>query len=382
MFENATHLPQRLQADDYTCPDIHQQELETCFLKGWQFLGDASQLKNEGDFFTTELFGHPLICWKQGGEPETFLNVCSHRLCTITDKQTGNFEKRMRCQYHSWEFDKKGRTCKIPDAKSFRPLTRKMVLLKKYPTQQIGQLIFVSFEPDPPSLETFLGPEMHASLQEWFSDDYQPTANFDEVIECNWKVIQENILETYHIETMHANTLKHCSPDKDSFHKFRENGNEFRMDYTNWGADRKMEWLISKWFDVEPRYDWRHMVRYPNLVIANSSLVTYVQSVVPTGPTTTNNIFRVFNYRGKARTLRNRMAAAALKIGAKRFVKKVLDEDSVVYPHIQKGVSAADRPGDGLISVREERIFDFQEYLLRQLGRTEEPEESTIAIAK
>lgn len=369
MFQNATHLPQRLDARDYTCPDVYEKELQSSFLTGWQFLGDTTQLPKDGDYFTAELFGHPLICWRQAGQYETFLNVCSHRLCTITSQPSGHFEKRMKCQYHSWEFDKEGNTCKIPDAQSFRPLTKQLVRLKKYATTTVGKLIFVSFEESPPPIDQFLGERMHECCLEWFSDQYHGTANLDETIACNWKVIVENILESYHIETMHPKTLRYCAPATDLYHTFYENGNELLMDYKNWGADRKMEWLISKWFGVKPRYDWRHLVRYPNIIIANSSLVSYIQAVIPQSPTTTLNVFRVFHFAGRKKTLNNFVAGKALKIGAKRFVKKVLQEDSFVYPHIQKGVSASARPGDGLISTREERIYDFQGYVMRQLGR-------------
>ena len=80
MFLHDTHLPQLLAPGDYTSPEQHRRELETLFLPGWHLVGTASDLPREGDFLTTELFGHPLLVWRKDGEFHTFLNVCPHRL--------------------------------------------------------------------------------------------------------------------------------------------------------------------------------------------------------------------------------------------------------------------------------------------------------------
>ena len=372
MFQNTTHLPQRLENKDYYCPDRFQEELKAFFLKGWQFLGDTTQVKKDGDFFTRELYGHPLICWFRDGRYEVFLNVCSHRLCTITDKANGRFDGRMKCQYHGWEFDGSGKTCKIPDAQSFRPLTKDLVRLKKFPVATVGKLIFISFEEDPPPLNEFLGQAMYDRCADWFGDRYIPAKNFDEVVDCNWKIVMENVLESYHIETVHHKTFKEIIRAEDVYNKFYEFGTEQLLDYREWGADRHMEWAINRCFGTKPTYDWWHIVRYPNIVIAKSSLVTYIQSAVPLSPSKTDNMFRAFSYAGPKPSLRNFLSAQILRQGARRFIGNVLAEDVVVYPGIQRGVSAADWPCGGLISIREERIFEFQEYVLRQLNRTEE----------
>ena len=376
MFHNTTHLPQRLENDDYSCPDRFQKELDRLFLKGWQFIGDTSQLTREGDFFTTEIFGRPLICWLQNGEPETFLNVCSHRLCTLTDKAAGHFAGRMKCQYHGWEFDCQGNTCKIPDAQSFRPLTKQLVQLKKYRTERVGKLIFVSFEEDPPALKEYLGATMYDRCTEWFSDRYIPTMSLDRVLDCNWKVIVENALESYHIETMHTKTFKQAIPAEDLYHRFYDYGSELLMDYAQWGADRHLEWAINRWFGMKPTYNWRHMLRYPNIFILNSSLVTYIQAVVPISPTSSLSMMRIFNYAGDRPSLRNWLGSRMLRIGAKKTVGTVVMEDYEMYPNIQKGLSADAWPGEGLISVREERLFEFQEYLLRELDRNDDRDPS------
>ena len=365
MFHNATHLPQRLDSEDYFSESRHQRELDTMFLPGWQFIGDMTQLRRDGDYFTLQRFNRPLICWRTDGQVHTFLNVCSHRQCTLTNMPCGKFGKNMKCQYHSWEFDAEGNTCRIPDAKSFRPLTKQLVRLRKYRTETVGKLIFATFNEDAPSLAEYLGEPFYGLCQEWFLDDYEPTAKFDEEFPCNWKVIFENILESYHVESLHKRTFVQYAPEEDCTHTFREHGDEFLMNYESWGASRRMEWAISKWVGVDPTYRWRHVTRYPNFVIANSSLVSYIQVVVPISPTRCDNVFRVFHYPGARRGPRRWLADKMLGIGARSFVGRVLREDASLYPHVQIGVTAAERPNDGLISVREERIFAFQDYVLK-----------------
>ncbi len=212
MFVHATHLPQRLAADDYSSPQFHQDELESMFLPGWHCIGTLAELKRDGDYFTTELLGRPLLCWRSGGEVRTFLNVCCHRFCMLTHEQHGSFRDRMKCQYHGWEYDTGGNPRKIPDAQSFRPLVKNQLQLTSYRTETVGQLVFVSLASAGPSLAEYLGDEMHRLCQDWFSTDQRHLKEFDSDVEANWKIVVENVLESYHIATVHAKSFTDYPP--------------------------------------------------------------------------------------------------------------------------------------------------------------------------
>ncbi|MGZ4159690.1 MAG: aromatic ring-hydroxylating oxygenase subunit alpha, partial [Neobacillus sp.] len=64
----------------YTKPEVLEVEKREIFCKTWQYVGHSSQLRNSGDYFTTEVADRPIIVSHgQDGEIRAFYNVCSHR---------------------------------------------------------------------------------------------------------------------------------------------------------------------------------------------------------------------------------------------------------------------------------------------------------------
>jgi phenylpropionate dioxygenase-like ring-hydroxylating dioxygenase large terminal subunit len=364
MFVHSTHLPQRFTPERYSSPEVFDIEREELFSRSWHCIGTLADLPREGDYFTFKLLDHPLICWRTSGDLHTYLNVCCHRFCQLTGRRSGHFGDRIRCQYHGWEYDSTGRPRKIPDAPSFRPLVKNQLALRQYRTETVGQLIFVSLAEDGPSLREFLGDRYFELCAEWFSASRRYTGTFDHGTDCNWKILVENVLESYHISTLHSHTLGMYPGAESCRHRFYDDGDECVMYYRQSAARMFKEWAISTLAGVKPDYKWHHLIRYPNLIIANSSLVTYVQCVIPVGVGRCLNLFRAFHDSGARGVVRRGLADLLLRVGGRSFVRRVLQEDAAIYPQVQAGASAAELPGDGLISAREERIFAFQEYVL------------------
>src|SRR5437899_12821294 len=64
----------------YTDPVVFALEKERVFARTWQVVGHRAQVAKPGDFFTTELFGEPLLIVRgMQGELRGFYNVCRHR---------------------------------------------------------------------------------------------------------------------------------------------------------------------------------------------------------------------------------------------------------------------------------------------------------------
>jgi choline monooxygenase len=152
MFIHETHLPQVLTPEEYTSEDHLDKEMGALFHDSWQFVGALTDIPNDGDYFTFELFGKPIIVWNQGGEIYTFLNVCPHRFSMLTHHKCGHSKERLTCQYHGWQFDETGNTRKIPDARSFKPMKQGELGLVKYHAETAGRLIFVNLSENPPPL--------------------------------------------------------------------------------------------------------------------------------------------------------------------------------------------------------------------------------------
>ena len=105
------------------------------------------------------------------------------------------------------EYDREGDTKRIPDARSFRPLKRGVLGLRRYQVEVVGQLVFVSLSPSPRSLDEQLGGQ-RSYLEDLFSDRWAPLLTVEQEVDANWKVLAENVLEGYHLEEVHKNTFK------------------------------------------------------------------------------------------------------------------------------------------------------------------------------
>ncbi len=79
MFVNSERLPHVLPPKLYSCPEQHELELTRLFAPGWHLVGSLSDAAQDGDFFTREVLGTPLIVRNFHGQMLTFLNVCPHR---------------------------------------------------------------------------------------------------------------------------------------------------------------------------------------------------------------------------------------------------------------------------------------------------------------
>jgi choline monooxygenase len=368
MFVSETHLPQLLSVSHYTDPEFLQREREALFQGSWHCVAVSEMLPKVGDYLTIEFLGRPLIIWRTEAGVKAFLNVCTHRFSTLTDKPHGSCPGHLKCQYHGWEYDGDGNTCKIPDAQSFRPLKKGELGLREYRTETAGQLIFVNLTADAPPLREFLGEELFGLCERWFIPDRRLTLVRDVPLNCNWKIAIENVLESYHIACVHSKSFvnfplaEHCS------HEFHPAWDHYIHDF-NTEPQAKYERLLARLVSREPECRWHHILRYPNLILGGTWPWHYVQMIWPTSPTTCVSRWITLHDAGRRGSWWRFLVHRVLLRYGRHITRQVQNEDAGIYPSVHRGTASPDRPhGGGLISAREERIFAFQEYLLRETG--------------
>ncbi len=372
VFHNTNHLPQLFRPDHYFSPEQYEAEKKHLFAEAWHIVGLTSDVGDNGSFITLTLYYRPLIFWQIDGRIRAFLNVCTHRFSTLTDKPKGKEPTRLRCQYHGWEYDHDGNTCKIPDAQSFRPLKKGELGLREYAVATVGQLLFVNFSENPQPIEEFLGPELTELSQKWFTQDHRTTliTKFD--LDCNWKIVVENVLESYHIGAVHPSTFKEFPEPQYCRHEFHPTYDHYIHDYRDDpGHDRRGENIMAKLAGVDPEMKWHHILRYPNLIYGGAGPYHYVQTVYPTSPNTCVARTWMLHFPGAKPGVWTFLIHRLMKRIGSWFSMKVQLEDAAIYPKIHRGTTAVDRPhSGGLISVREERVFAFQKYILRETGNS------------
>ena len=363
MFLHDTHLPQILTADEYTSAEQLQRERARLLESGWHCVATLSELKRDGDYVTNELFGRPLIVWRRGEDVQAFLNVCPHRFARISGKPCGHSPERLVCQYHGWEFDCDGNTRRIPDARSFKPMTKGSLGLAKVATEVVGQLVYVNLADDPPALADYLGPGYEIAAR-CCAPTLRVAARFDVELDTNWKVKIENSLESYHVEMVHVSTFARTPDVELCRHELHPRWTLYATREeppTPW--QKFLDRLAHRLARVEPDVEYRQWHFYPNLMFGKMRLFSWTETILPLSPTRTRVLAWFFSYQGRSGRLRSRIFSRVLANWARKYYTKVGAEDAAIVAEVQRGLSAGRRPAGGVISAREERCWHFQQYI-------------------
>src|SRR5690348_13500426 len=88
----------------YFDPRIAELERSNVFSSTWQVVGRADQVRENGQFFTAELAGEPLVVVRgEDGRLRAFYNVCRHHAAAVVTDAQG-CAKQFRCPYHGWTY--------------------------------------------------------------------------------------------------------------------------------------------------------------------------------------------------------------------------------------------------------------------------------------
>jgi phenylpropionate dioxygenase-like ring-hydroxylating dioxygenase large terminal subunit len=364
MFVYDTHQPQVLEADAYVSETQHERELERLFLPAWHFVGTVNDIPNNGDYLTTNRLGRPLIVWNRGGVVRTFLNVCAHRFACLRSDECGN-QMQLVCQYHGWEYDASGKTKKIPDARSFRPLEKGTLGLAPVRTELCGQLIFVTFDDGAPDLETFIG-GIWERMRSLFGEERRDVLSLDYELEANWKIKIENTVESYHVDMVHPTTFGKTPPAEDCNEQLEENWTSFlTVQDSERASERFLDRLLHRLARVEQDFQYAHYLVYPHIMFAKLRMFSWIETVFPIAPQRHRIVQRIFCDPGHA-GFRSEIVYRLMRVHGRRMCPKIVAEDSSVITAVQQGLASAERPNGGLLSVREERCFHFQNYVKRE----------------
>jgi phenylpropionate dioxygenase-like ring-hydroxylating dioxygenase large terminal subunit len=302
------------------------------------------------------------------GEVRAFINACAHRHARVTGTPRGN-AVRLRCQVHGWEYDGRGAVCKIPDAACFVPVRRGSERLTALRAKALGSLIFVSLADLGPSLEEHLGEATTTLAAQVFPAAQRAILETTFEHPCNWKIPLENVLESYHVPFLHDNVLAR-HPELFRVFGGRRDGATLAHDlgerhtayHDSLGADSRAYRALLRVLRPSASVDYVHHHAFPNVVIGHTSIVSYLQVVEPLSATTSQSTIRLFlDAGGPSARWVERALAPQLDRAAERLIRRVMAEDSAIYPDVQRGMAAS--PHAGVLGSREERIHHFQAWI-------------------
>ncbi|QBR00744.1 oxidoreductase [Paraburkholderia pallida] len=203
----------RVHRDVYLNDELFQLECERLFARSWVYVGHESQVPGAGDFITTSVAGQPLVMIKQAdGTVRIMLNRCAHKGAMLVSAPSGNVGKFFKCPYHAWTYRTDGKPLAVPLRAGYEG-TRLAACensrgLESVATATYRGFVFARLARDGIAFEDYFG-DMLGVLDNLA--DRSPTGElriaggvFRSVMNCNWKMYLENVIDAVHPISTHA----------------------------------------------------------------------------------------------------------------------------------------------------------------------------------
>ncbi len=192
--------------DRYFSSEFAKQEWEKVWTRTWQIAGVKRQLVKSGDFITTTLGPETILCvLGDDGKTRAFYNVCQHRGMLLVAAEQGN-ARRLVCPYHGWAYDLKGELRTVPDERDFAQGSPCGKLnLVEIPCEVWAGFVWYNMDPNCASLRSYMDP-IADQIDTYPMDDMVRTHWVTLEGDFNWKLVQDNFNESYHVPFVHPQT--------------------------------------------------------------------------------------------------------------------------------------------------------------------------------
>lgn len=285
-------------------------------------------------FFSFELLGEPKTIRKTKNGFKLFENRCLHRGSLIDDYGFGN--KKFFCGYHGWSYSSDG--ILIENALNGRCKNRELRA-----DNLSGNSGIISKEKSGPPL---------SKLSDIFPLDFLDTKPlyFDAIDhESNWRLLVENVLESYHLNSVH----------KETFLKegYRSNKNYELEIYDDFSLSKQ---LSDKNSINSGGSFYDHAFVYPNLSLSNTNnLIYFVSFLIPKNKNETKLKWFLF---GSSKFFKlKKTEQKVILFNAKKFTSKALLEDKEVVERCYKGFKGSQKTYQ--LVEGEERVSSFHEWI-------------------
>ena len=197
----------RHHVSDYTSPDQAGREREMLFRHEPLLIGLSCELPNPGDYVTDDFSGVPiLVVRNEAGQVNAFINVCRHRGARVASG-CGSGKTVFSCPYHAWTYDRSGRLRSIPFEQGFESVDKTSNGLRPLPVVEKYGMIWVM--PTPGGSIDIDG-HLAGMADDLVAFGLASYSHYETRVlraRLNWKLVIDTFLETYHLSTLHKNTI-------------------------------------------------------------------------------------------------------------------------------------------------------------------------------
>ena len=159
----------------------------------------SAGLPDKGSYIARESAGTPLVVVRGlDGEVRAFINACRHRGMQVAEGS--GCSRAFVCPYHAWTYNLEGNLKHIPEQEGFPGINPEQHGLVEVSARENGGVIYVMQEGE-------ITEDMLADCLDYFNPDQQMFETDEMVDEANWKILNETLMEGYHIKSLHRETF-------------------------------------------------------------------------------------------------------------------------------------------------------------------------------
>lgn len=199
----------RLDPGTYVDHERFERERALLFRRAPVVVATTADLPRPGDSVTCESGGVPLVVVRgSDGVVRAFVNACRHRAHPVT-LGAGHSGRRFVCPFHAWTYDTDdGHLAGRPRAcGGFDDCDSDALGLIGVPCVEAHGLVIVRPEGDEPiDADAFLA-GIGTQLAGFAVGAHHVYSRTDRVWACNWKLLVDTFLESYHVAFLHAASL-------------------------------------------------------------------------------------------------------------------------------------------------------------------------------
>ncbi|MGJ9413221.1 aromatic ring-hydroxylating dioxygenase subunit alpha [Aeromicrobium sp. CF4.19] len=199
----------------YTDPGYLADERRTLFRGRPLLFCLSGELAEPGAYVTAELDGLPVVVLR--GEDEhlrAMVNMCSHRGARIYTEERGTVQGRgVSCPFHAWTYDIYGRLMGQPLAREgFKDCDRDALSMRHLDVFERHGAVFVTpADAGSDAGEGFDPTKIFGAADDDLRDlnlkDCRLVESHTRTIGLNWKLVIDTFLESYHVFSLHRDTL-------------------------------------------------------------------------------------------------------------------------------------------------------------------------------
>jgi len=351
----------------YTAPEFLELERRHLWRRSWLYALHVDEVPKAGSFRMWRKTGSPIIIVRgKDDRIRAFYNACVHRGAPLVEGEAGHTQGFF-CRYHGWTYDLAGRLIAVREKRDFPGLDISCKGLNEIRCERLGNWVFINEDRAAPPLIDSLGPiPQHFANLQLESLRFIGAKSFD--IACNVKVLLDAFLETYHLKSIHPQTVDRFLDSRGTYNVLWRNGHSVMAT-----PHRRAGWK-------DPGAVGMPEIPTADGIYASQNVSYNIFPNIVTPISTTGIPFCLF-WPKSAREMTVEVhwfapeAAQDHELWPTRVsnFERILEEDTQFAPRIQESVECGGF--DGLVlSYQERRIYHWHEELDRRIGAAVPPE--------